>query len=69
MDFNKDNYSVDDIYNLIKNEVEENIHLDYKEARALGKDEPKKAEITKDVSAFCEFQWRSNCLWSCRRRS
>ena len=52
MDFNKENYSIDDIYNLIRNEVEENIHLDYKEARALGKDDPKKAEITKEVSAF-----------------
>ena len=52
MDFNKDKYSIDDIYALIKNEVEESIHLDYKEARALGKDDPKKAEITKDVSAF-----------------
>lgn len=52
MDHNKDNYSIDDIYNLISNEVEENIHLDYKEARALGKEDPKKTEITKDVSAF-----------------
>lgn len=52
MDYNKDNYSIDDIYNLISNEVEENIHLDYKEARALGKEDPKKTEITKDVSAF-----------------
>ncbi|MBR6167771.1 MAG: ATP-binding protein [Paludibacteraceae bacterium] len=53
MDFyNQDNYSFSDIENLIKNEVEESIHLDYKEARALGKDDPKKAEITKDVSAF-----------------
>ena len=34
MDFNKENYSIDDIYDLIRNEVEENIHLDYKEARA-----------------------------------
>ena len=53
MDFyNQDNYSLEDIKNLIKNEVEENIHLDYKEARALKKDDIKKAEITKDVSAF-----------------
>ena len=52
MDYKKDNYSIDEIYNLIQNEVEENIHLDYKEARALGKDDAKKAEITKDVSAF-----------------
>lgn len=52
MDFNKENYSIDDIYDLIRNEVEENIHLDYKEARALGKDDTKKADITKDVSSF-----------------
>lgn len=53
MDFCKqDNYSFSDIESLIKNEVEENVHLDYKEARALGKDDPKKVEITKDVSSF-----------------
>ena len=52
MDYNKDNYSIDDIYDLIRNEVEENIHLDYKEARALGKEDAKKADITKDVSSF-----------------
>ena len=52
MDFNKENYSIDDIYDLIRNEVEENIHLDYKEARALGREDAKKADITKDVSSF-----------------
>lgn len=32
MDFyNKDNYTLEDIKNLIKNEVEESIYLDYKE--------------------------------------
>jgi len=45
MDYNKDNYSIDDVCNLIQNEVEENIHLDYKEARALGKDDAKKAAL------------------------
>lgn len=52
MDLNKENYSIDDIYNLIQDEVEENIHLDYKEARALGKEDAKKADITKDVTSF-----------------
>lgn len=52
MAFNKDYYSIDDICDLIRNEVEESVHLDYKEARALGKDDPKKADITKDVSSF-----------------
>lgn len=54
MDFlKKDNYSIEDINNLIINEVEENIHLDYKAAGALDKkDEKKRTEITKDISAF-----------------
>ena len=53
MDFyNQDNYLLSDIEDLIKNEVEESLHLDYKEARALGKEETKKADITKDVSSF-----------------
>lgn len=53
MDFySQDTYSLQDIENLIKNEVEENIHLDYKAAGALSKDDGKKREITKDVSAF-----------------
>ena len=53
MDFyDKDSYSLDDIKYLINNEVEENIHLDYKAAGALAKDDKKRTEITKDVSAF-----------------
>ena len=53
MDFySKDNYSLEDIKYLIDNEVEENIHLDYKAAGALSKEPGKKREITKDVSAF-----------------
>lgn len=50
--FNLDNYTLDDIQALIDNEVEENIHLDYKDGRALSKDDKKRTEITKDVSAF-----------------
>ena len=48
----KDSYSIGDINNLIINEVEENIHLDYKAAGALDKDDKKRTEITKDISAF-----------------
>lgn len=50
--YNKDSYSLDDVEYLINNEVEENIHLDYKAAAALAKEDKKRSEITKDVSAF-----------------
>ena len=50
--FEIDNYSKEDIEKLIINEVEENIHLDYKASGALDKDDKKRTEITKDVSAF-----------------
>lgn len=53
MDFHKkNNYTIEDIKNLINNEVEENIHLDYKASGALNKDDKKRTEITKDISAF-----------------
>jgi hypothetical protein len=45
-------YSFNDIQDLISNEIEESIHLDYKEANALDKTDGKKKEISKDVSAF-----------------
>lgn len=45
-------YTIDFINSLIENEVEENIHLDYKASGALGKKDEKKFEIVKDVSAF-----------------
>ncbi|MDO9186112.1 MAG: ATP-binding protein [Bacteroidia bacterium] len=44
--------NIQDIQNLITNQVEESIHLDYKAAESLGKSEGKKKEISKDVSAF-----------------
>lgn len=50
--FNKDNYTLEDIENLIKNEVEESLYLDYKEARALAKTDKARLDITKDVSSF-----------------
>ncbi len=53
MDFyDKDCYSIDDIEDFINNEVEENVHLDYKASGALDKEDKKRTEITKDVSAF-----------------
>lgn len=53
MDFYKlEEYKFSDLKDLINNEVEENLHLDYKSAGSLSKEDKKKAEITKDVSAF-----------------
>lgn len=50
--FEKTEYSIDDLTALIDNEAEESVHLEFKEARSLSKDDKKKAEIAKDVSAF-----------------
>lgn len=44
--------NLSDIENLILNQIEENIHLDYKAADALQKTDGKKKEISKDISAF-----------------
>jgi hypothetical protein len=44
--------NISDIHNLILNQVEENLHLDYKAADALQKTDGKKKEISKDISAF-----------------
>lgn len=45
-------WDIERIEELISTGVEENINLDYKAADALGKTDGKKAEISKDVSAF-----------------
>ena len=50
--FDKERYTFADIQYLIDNGVEESIHLDFKAAGALAKDDKKKNEIAKDVSAF-----------------
>lgn len=50
--FEKEEYTLEDIQQLIQDEIEEDIHLDYKDGRALSKEEKKRTEITKDVSAF-----------------
>lgn len=48
----KEIYTLQDVQDLIDNEVEESIHLEFKSAGALGKWDSKKAEMTKDVAAF-----------------
>jgi|LSQX01.2.fsa_nt_gb hypothetical protein len=50
--YDKEEYNSEDILSLIENEIEESIHLDFKEADALGKSDSKRKEISKDVSAF-----------------
>jgi hypothetical protein len=41
-----------DLENLISNQIEENIHLDYKASGSLWKSDGKKDEISRDVSSF-----------------
>lgn len=50
--YEKMEYNYSDIQMLIVDEIEENLHLDYKDGRALCKDDKKRMEITKDISAF-----------------
>lgn len=50
--FDKEEYSISDLENLITNEIEESLNLDYKSARSLNKADGKKRELAKDVSAF-----------------
>lgn len=47
-----ENYDIEFIESLIKNEIEESINVDFKSADALSKLDAKKKEISKDVSAF-----------------
>lgn len=47
-----DNYNLQFLQSLIKNQVEESLHLEYKAAGALGKQNNKTSEISKDVSAM-----------------
>ncbi len=44
--------TLDDLQDLIKNESQENLYLDFKASGSLGKSDGKKAEISKDVSSF-----------------
>ena len=52
--FEKNTYSEEDIHRLIADGIEESLQLEYKEAGALSKDDKKRAEITKDISAFAD---------------
>lgn len=47
-----DVWSYERIQNMIQDEIEESLHLDYKAAGALAKTPPKRNEIVKDVTAF-----------------
>src|SRR2546421_204639 len=46
------NWDENDILDLIKNQVQESLTLEYKECGALEKTDRKKNDISKDVSAF-----------------
>lgn len=47
-----ENYDIDVLESIIKNEIEESINIEFKAAEALSKADSKKKEISKDVSAF-----------------
>lgn len=48
----KQDWSQKRLEDMIANNAEESIHLDFKAAAALGKEDSKKKEVCKDVSAF-----------------
>ncbi|MEM6843560.1 MAG: ATP-binding protein [Bacteroidota bacterium] len=50
--FAKENYTQEDIQGLIDSSVEESLYLDFKASGSLAKQDGKKKEISKDVSAF-----------------
>jgi len=50
--YEKTEYNFEDILSLIKNEVEESIHLDFKDGKALDKSDAKRKDISKDVASF-----------------
>lgn len=50
--FEKEEFNYEDIQQLIANEAEESIHLEFKAADSLSKSDGKKKEISKDVAAF-----------------
>lgn len=47
-----ENYGIGYLTNLIENQIEEDLHLDYKSSGALAKQNDKTSEISKDVSAM-----------------
>ncbi|MCD8403912.1 AlbA family DNA-binding domain-containing protein [Tenacibaculum finnmarkense] len=48
----KEDISIIDINQIIEDEIEESIHLDFKAADSLNKQDKKKMELAKDVSSF-----------------
>lgn len=54
--YEKDNYSISDIQELILNDVEESTYLDFKSSEALAKVDSKRNEISKDVAAFANSE-------------
>lgn len=50
--FDKENYNIEDIQNLIEIGAEENLHLEFKDGKALDFSEKEKIQISKDSSAF-----------------
>lgn len=48
----KEIFTEKDILDLIENEIEESIYLEFKAGEALGRSDNKRKEISKDVSAF-----------------
>lgn len=48
----KENWTQSDIEDLIRNNAEESIYLEFKAAGSFGKDDVKRKDICKDVSAF-----------------
>ena len=58
----KENITEEDIRQLIYLKVEESIQLDFKQAESLGKNDKKKLEIAKDVSAFANLESKLGIL-------
>lgn len=54
--FSKEEYTEQDINNLISNKAEETINLDFKSSDSLGTQEQKKKELAKDVSSFANSE-------------
>ncbi len=50
--FSKEEYTEQDINDLISNKVEESLNLEFKSSDSLGSEPSKKKELSKDVSSF-----------------
>lgn len=49
---NNQKWDLGTVENLIKNQIEENLHLEYKSAQSIGRQNNQTDEISKDISAF-----------------